>query len=155
MKVEIMLAMHSALKRDYSEKNQLKQLELLRAILEINQEVFVHGIGRIEDYERNMKKYPLFCSGLKLVRAGVEPQVVESVLLNAAIANEGDLLESLLVVDGVLSIQVLRSPDVTKEILLAYFGFDLQERLREGVVDLRLNGGRPLDKGELMDLLKN
>ena len=39
MKTEIMLALQSYLNKDYSEKIQLKQIDLLRMLLEINQAV--------------------------------------------------------------------------------------------------------------------
>ena len=49
MQTELMLALQSCLKKDYSEKNQLKQIDLMRMILEINQDVIVHGISKLED----------------------------------------------------------------------------------------------------------
>lgn len=39
MQTEIMLALQRHLNKDYSDKNQLKQIELLRLMLEINQDV--------------------------------------------------------------------------------------------------------------------
>ena len=51
MKTEIMLALYRYLKKDFSEKNQLKQIQMLRTILEINQNVVREGISKIEDYE--------------------------------------------------------------------------------------------------------
>lgn len=36
MKTEIMLALYRYLKKDFSEENQLKQIQMLRIILEIN-----------------------------------------------------------------------------------------------------------------------
>ena len=39
MQAEIMLALYSNLKKDFSEKNQLKQIDKLRVMLEINQAV--------------------------------------------------------------------------------------------------------------------
>ena len=120
MQTELMLALQNCLKKDYSEKNQLKQIDLMRMILEINQDVIVHGISKLEDYQSNAMSFSMLSRGLKLVRGGIEPQVIESILLNTAFANDVDLLESLLIMEGVISIQTLRSPGVTMELLLSY-----------------------------------
>lgn len=155
MQTEIMLALQSCLKKDYSEKNQLKQTGMLRIMLQINQDVVGHGISKLEDYESNTMSFPMLCRGLKLVRGGMEPQVIESILLNTAFANDVDLLESLLVIEGVSSIQMLRSPDVTRELLLSYFCFNLQDNLRKNLQDLKLNFSEPLNMKEMEKLLGN
>ena len=153
MQTEIMIALWGNLKKDYSEKNQFKQIDMLRMVLEINQDVVVHGISKLEDYENNTAVFPLLCRGLKLVRDGIEPQVIAAILLNAAFANDVDLLESLLVIDGVISIQMLRSPDVTRELLLSYFSFNLQDNLRKSLQDLKINSSEPLDMAEIEKLM--
>ncbi len=48
MKTEIMLALQGYLKKDYSEQHQLKQIDMLRLLLRINQDVVVHGIAILE-----------------------------------------------------------------------------------------------------------
>jgi len=55
-------------KKDYSEKNQLKQIDMLRMMLKINQDVVIHGISKLEDYENSTTNFPMLCKGLKLVR---------------------------------------------------------------------------------------
>jgi len=155
MQTEIMLALQGCLKKDYSEKNQLRQTDMLRMMLKINQDVVIHGISKLEDYENSTTNFPMLCKGLKLVRGGMEPQVIESILLNTAFANDVDLLESLLVIDGVISIQMLRSPDVTRELLLSYFSFNLQDDLKKSLQDLKLNFSEPLDMKEIEKLLGN
>ena len=155
MQTELMLALQSCLKKDYSEKNQLKQIDLMRMILEINQDVIVHGISKLEDYQSNAMSFSMLSRGLKLVRGGIEPQVIESILLNTAFANDVDLLESLLVMEGVISIQTLRSPGVTMELLLSYFSFNLQDVLRKSLQDLKLNFSEPLNMKEMEELLGN
>lgn len=155
MQTEIMLALQSCLKKDYSEKNQLQQIDMMRMILEINQDVIVHGISKLEDYQSNTMSFPMLSRGLKLVRGGIEPQVIESILLNTAFANDVDLLESLLVMEGVISIQLLRSPDVTRELLLSYFSFNLQDILRKSLQDLKLNFSQPMNAKEIEKLLKD
>ena len=153
MQTEIMLALQASLVKDYSKENQLKQIDMLRMMLEINQDVVIHGISKLEDYQSDITIFPMLCRGLKLVRNGMEPQVIESILLNTALANDVDLLESLLVIDGVISIQMLRSPDVTRELLLSYFSFNLQDNLRKGLQDLKLNSSEPLDMKEIEKLI--
>ena len=155
MQTELMLALQSCLKKDYSEKNQLKQIDLMRMILEINQDVIVHGISKLEDYQSNAMSFSMLSRGLKLVKGGIEPQVTESILLNTALVNDVDLLESLLVMEGVISIQTLRSPGVTMELLLSYFSFNLQDVLRKSLQDLKLNFSEPLNMKEMEELLGN
>ncbi len=155
MKTEIMLALHRYLKKDFSEKNQLKQIQMLRTILEINQNVVREGISKIEDYEYNIINFPMLGKGLTLVREGQEPQVIESILINTAFANDVDLLESLLVLEGVSSIQMLRPADVTKELLLSYFSFNMQDHLRRNLQDLKIDFSQPLNKNELRKILED
>lgn len=154
MQMEIMLALRSNLKKDYSENNQLKQMGMLQMMLEINHAVVVHGISALEDYENSTLIFPMLHKGLKLVRDGIEPQVVESVLLNNALANDVDLLESLLVIEGVISIQILRSPDVTRELLLSHFQFGMQDNMRKSLQDLKINFSEPLNRTEIEKLLE-
>lgn len=154
MQTEIMLALQSCLIKDYSEKNQLRQLDMIRIILEINQDVIVYGIPKIDDYQDYTEGFPMLSRGLKLVRGGMEPQVIESILLNTALANNVDLLESLLVMEGVISIQLLRSPDVTRELFLSYFSFNMQDVLRENLQDLKINFSQSLNVEEMKKLLQ-
>lgn len=123
-------------------------------MLEINQDVIVHGISKIEDYQSYTMSFPMLSRGLRLVRNGMEPQVIESILLNTALANNVDLLESLLVMEGVISIQLLRSPDVTRELFLSYFSFNLQDALRENLQDLKINFSQTLNMEEIERLLR-
>ena len=155
MKTEIMLALYRYLKKDFSEKNQLKQIQMLRTILEINQNVVREGISKIEDYEYNIINFPMLGKGLTLVREGQEPQVIESILINTAFANDVDLLESLLVLEGVSSIQMLRPADVTKELLLSYFSFNMHDHLRRNLQDLKIDFSQPLNKSELRKILED
>lgn len=154
MQTEIMLALQSCLIKDYSEKNQLRQIDMIRIMLEINQDVIVYGISKIDDYQDYIKGFPMLSRGLRLVRNGMEPQVIESILLNTALANKVDLLESLLAIEGVISIQLMRSPDVTRELLLSYFCFNMQNLLREKLQDLKLNSSKPLNMEEIERLLR-
>ena len=60
MQTEIMLALQGSLKKDYSAKNQLKQIDMIRMMLEINQNVVVHGISKLEDYQNNTTIFPIY-----------------------------------------------------------------------------------------------
>lgn len=153
MQTDTMLALQNYLGKDYSEENQLRQTDMLRLILEINQDVVCQGISRLEHCENNTAGFPMLCKGLKLVQNGIEPQVIESILLNMAFVNDVDLLESMLVIDGVISIQTLCSPNVTKELLLSYFRFYMQDQLRKSLQDLKLNSSEPLGMKEIKRLL--
>ena len=48
---------------------------------------------------------------------------------------------------------MLRSPDVTRELLLSYFNFNLQDNLRKGLQDLKLNSSEPLDMKKIEKLI--
>lgn len=74
--------------------------------------------------------------------------------IGTAIANDVDLLESLLIIEGVISIQLLCSPDVTRELLISYFSFDMQDVLRKSLNDLKLNFIEPLNMKEIEKMLK-
>ena len=154
MKTETMLALQSYLKKDYSKKNQYRQADMLRMILEINQDVICHGLCKIEDYEAKTMLFPMLGNGLRLVRRGIEPHMMEAVLLNMAFANEIYLLKSLLVIDGSCSIQMQRPVELTKELLLSYFTFDVQEDFRNSLQHLKINSCEPLTKEEVERLLK-
>lgn len=84
-----------------------------------------------------------------MVRGGMESQVIESILLNVVFANDVDLLESLLVIDGAILIEMLRSSDVTRKMWLSYFSFNLQDSFRKIQQDLKMNFSEPLDMKEV------
>lgn len=155
MQIETMLALQSGLRKDDYGRNQLEQIDLVRLILEMNQDVNRYGLCKLEDYESRTVLYPLLDRGLRLVRGGVEPQVMESVLLHMAFANDLDLLESLLVLEGVCSIQMLRPADLTKELLLSFFTFEVQEECRNSLRQMQIDSCEALRKEEIEKLLKN
>lgn len=155
MRTDTTLAMMNMLKRDYSEESQLKQFGTVRQLLKINQDVIVHGIAVLEEYVRDTAFSPLLCKGLKLVWAGIEPRVTEAVLVNTALANDMDLLESLLITEGVISIQTANPPGITTELLLSYFTFDIQEQLEKSLEELRIKRTYPLSAEEVKQLLNS
>ena len=62
-------------------------------------------------------------------------------------------LSYMSIIDGVISIQKQRSPDVTRELLLSYFSFNLQDNLRKSLQDLKLNFSEPLGMAEIEKLM--
>lgn len=114
---------NSKVPKDNSIENQKKVLELVRQILDLNQKVIVEGIGIFENYNSGC---PILDRGLRLVRDGVEPDYIETILLNTAITNNIDRLTALVTIEGVNAIQTARSPYITREILKSYFTFEFE-----------------------------
>ncbi len=81
-----------------------KVLELVLQILDINQKVIVKGLEILEKYSSGC---PILGRGLSLVRDGLEPDYIETILLNTAISNNIDLLTALVVMEGVYAIQTV------------------------------------------------
>ena len=158
MQTETMLALQSCLKRDESKENQTRQMCLVRMILKINQDVVRKGLMQIEHYKSETADFPMLWKGLTLVRGGMEPQDVVSILRNMAVANQVDLLESLLVIDGVQSIQYMRFPDQTKEWLFSHFHVSMHQQLTMCLKDLDIDAWKPLcgvlSKEEIEKLLE-
>lgn len=154
MRTETMLAIYDNLKKDHSQKQQQKQIRLLQTILKVNQDVTRQGLSVIENCEQETAEFPMLWKGLQLARNGMEPRDIESILLNTAFANEVDLMESLLIIDGVYCIQTMRSPDTTMEWLLSHFCFPAQEQLTQCLQDQKLSCCRPLSRAEIEELLK-
>ena len=54
MQIETMLALQSGLRKDDYGRNQLGQIDLVRLILEMNQDVNRYGLCKLEDYELSL-----------------------------------------------------------------------------------------------------
>lgn len=140
---------------DNSVIDQKGKLDLFSFILEINQKVVTNGLSILEEYETDAYKIPILSRGISLIRKGIDPDTIESILLNMAIINHIDLLTSLLVLEGTLSIQILRPPHVTKELLLSFFGLDYIDYIdRESDKSgLQINRMDPLSTEEIHTLI--
>lgn len=149
------LAMHSYLHSEYTAEEQLKHISLISMILQINQDVCTSGISALERYVDDEKIPFLLKKGLYLVWSGIEPQIVENVLLNIALTNKLDLLLSLLIIEAVLSIQQRHSPDITKELLLSYFKIEVVDEIEQRTAKLEHNFSEPLNKEQIQELLKH
>ena len=153
MEVSTFLAIESRLNRNDAIEEQRKFLPLIAEILKINQEVVKEGLSSLEKHIQKDKLPFLLRKGLRLVHYAMEPQVIEAVLLNTAIVNRMDGVTALICMDGVLSIQKMYSPDITKELLLSYLSLDVLDEADAEVGKLKLDGSTPLSTEELQELL--
>ncbi|MCH5344914.1 MAG: hypothetical protein J1E64_12840 [Acetatifactor sp.] len=155
MEVSTFLAMESRLNYVDTIEEQRKFSPLITEILKINQEVVKEGLSALEKYIRDDKLPILLRKGLRLVHYAVEPQIIETILLNTAIVNHMDGLTALICMDGVLSIQKMCSPDITKELLFSYLRLDILEEVNKEVGKLKLDSSTPLSAEELQKLLNS
>lgn len=153
MKTEIMLGLYNNLNKDFSDNHQLEQIDLLKGILKINQDVVSCGLMKIHDHRDFLKGYPLLEKGLNLVMEGIDPEVIESIMINSALVNNIDLLESLIIIEGVLSIQMMRTIE-TYQLLLSYFSFGVQNIIENQLNELKIKKSDVLRLEELNRLLK-
>ena len=118
----------------------------------MNQKVIVEGLGILEKYSSGC---PILDRGLRLVRDGLEPDYIETILLNTAISNNIDLLTALVVMEGVYAIQTAQSPYITRELLKAYFTFDFEKEFDSGVnkSDIKINDVQSLNAKEIAQLV--
>ena len=153
MEVSTFLAIESRLNCDNTIEEQRKFSHLIVEVLKINQEVIKEGLFALEKHIQNDKLPFLLRKGLRLVHYAMEPQIIETILLNMAIVNCMDGLIALICLDGVLSIQKMYSPDITKELLLSYLNLDVLDEVNEEAGKLKLDSSVPLSTEELQKLL--
>ena len=153
MEVSTFLAIESRLDRNDAIEEQRKFSSLIAEVLKINQEVIKEGLSALEKYVQDEKLPFLLRKGLRLVHYAMEPQVIETILLNTAIVNRMDGMTALICMDGVLSIQKMYSPDITKELLLSYLSPDVLDEADAEAGKLKLDGSVPLSAEELQKLL--
>lgn len=155
MEVGTFLAIESRLNYVDTVEEQRKFSPLITEILKINQEVIKKGLSALEKYIRDDKLPILLRKGLRLVHYAMEPQIIETILLNTAIVNHMDGLTALICLDGVLSIQKMYSPDITKELLFSYLRLDILDEVNEEVGKLKMDSSTPLSAEELQKLLNS
>lgn len=114
--------------KDYSQENQKKALQLAMHILHISRLTRREGLTVLSDLETG---YPVLDRGLCLVLRGVEPEIVESVLLNTMLTNQMDLLTGLLIIEGVKDIQSGLNPGIIKDLLKSYFTFSFEDAFEQ------------------------
>lgn len=142
----------AGLPRDYSPENREKVLKMAVVILEVNQKVIQKGIGILEDY---LSKYPLLNRGLQLIRMGLEPELTETLLLNAAIADNTDLLTALAALEGIHGIQTAQLPQTTKELLKSHFPLEFEAEFEEEIAKSSLNIGSTIISRQEVERLIN
>ena len=155
MEVSTFLAIESRLNYDDTVEEQRKFSPLITEILKINQEVVKEGLSVLEKYIQDDKLPILLRKGLRLVHYAMEPQIIETILLNTAIVNRMDGLTALICLDGVLSIQKMCSPDITKELLFSYLRLDILDEVNKEVGKLKMDSSTPLSAEELQKLLNS
>ena len=155
MEVSTFLAIESRLNYVDTVEEQRKFSPLITEILKINQEVVKEGLSVLEKYIQDDKLPILLRKGLRLVHYAMEPQVIETILLNTAIVNRMDGLTALICLDGVLSIQKMCSPDITKELLFSYLRLDILDEVNKEVGKLKMDSSTPLSAEELQKLLNS
>lgn len=153
MEVSTFLAIESRLNCNDAVDEQRKYVPLIIEILKINQEVIKEGLPALEKHIQDNKLPFLLKKGLRFVHYAMEPQIIETILLNTAIMNCMDGLTAMICLDGALSIQRMYSPDITKELLCSYLSPDLSDELNAEAGKLKLDGGSPLSTEELQKLL--
>ena len=90
MEVSTFLAIESRLDRNDAIEEQRKFPPLIAEVLKINQEVIKEGLSALEKYVQDEKLPFLLRKGLRLVHHAMEPQTIETILLNTAIVNRMD-----------------------------------------------------------------
>lgn len=155
MEVSTFLAIESRLNYVDTIEEQRKFSPLIVEILKINQEVVKEGLSALEKYIQDDKLPILLRKGLRLVHYAMEPQIIETILLNTAIVNHMDGLTALICLDGVLSIQKMCSPDITKELLFSYLRLDILDEVNKEVGKLKMDSSTPLSAEELQKLLNS
>ena len=153
MEVSTFLAIKDKLNCNDTIDEQRKYVPLIIEILKINQEVLKEGLPALEKHIQDEKLPFLLKKGLGIVHYAMEPQIIETILLNIAIMNCMDGLTALICLDGALSIQRMYSPDITKELLCSYLSLDVLDELNEEADKLKLDGSSPLSTEELQKLL--
>lgn len=138
--------------KDYSYGNQKQALGLAMQIIRILGRVRKEGIHILEGLDSG---YPMLDRGLRLVALGIEPDIVEGVMVRTLLVNGMDLLEGLLITEGVRIIQTGTSPGIAKELLKSYFTFEFEEEFEQGCagIGLDLDSGL-LSQEEISRLLK-
>ncbi|RKI74624.1 hypothetical protein D7V90_23510 [bacterium 1xD42-87] len=155
MEVNTFLAIENRLNCNDTIDEQKKYVPLIIEILKINQEVIKEGLSALEKHIQDDKLPFLLKKGLRLIHYAMEPQIIETILLNTAIVNCIDGLTALICLDGALSIQRMYSPDITKELLCSYLSPDLSDELNGEAGKLKLDGSSPLSTEELQKLLND
>ena len=154
MEIITFVTMEERLENRVSMDHREIHISLIKKMLKINVDVVRSGLAMLEEYEKDESLPYMLSLGLKLVHYGTEPQIIETILLNTALVNNIDLLTGLLIMDGVLSIQKMYLPEITKELLMSYFRHDTKSKIEKELEDLDINSRSVLTNKEVNELVK-
>ena len=111
-----------------SDKDRESCVETLDAILEMSVQARKQGLLHLQNYIEKSKPY-LLQKAISYVIDGIEPETIYKILSTYVLAENckgKELLEALLIIDGLLSIQAGVNPLILRELLSAYFGVGFQ-----------------------------
>jgi hypothetical protein len=114
-----------------SDDDKKSCVDILDFILEMSVQARKHGLLHLQKYIEMSKLY-LLRKAISYVIDGIEPNVIYKILSTYVLAENckgKDLLENILVIDGLLSIQAGVNPLILREMLSAYFGIGFQDFL--------------------------
>jgi AraC-like DNA-binding protein len=124
--VRIMLDPNFSQKLYCSHMEKKECLVFLEQMLELSQKARKHGLFSLES-ETPAAGSVFLRKAIQLVVDGIEPETVRTVLTNYILLGDfrgKQLLERLLILEGILSIQAGENPHVIKEKLSSFFGED-------------------------------
>lgn len=114
-----------------SQEEKRECLDTLDKILEVSRKAHKRGLLALED-DACIISNKFFRKGLELLLYGMEPLALREILENYIIVgnyNGKELLERVLILEGILSIQMGDYPWVIREKLIPYFGENYLEEI--------------------------
>lgn len=121
------------------EKNEV--VTLVELVVQASEKARFEGLLAIED-DIHDYAHPFFKLGMQLVVDGTDPEIIESVLrarLFSACKKGKDLLEQIIIIDAVLSIQSGDNPRIIMAKCFSYFGDDADEIQQKFISDVLEN----------------
>ncbi len=114
-------------KMQCSKEEKEELFPLVDELLELSNRTRQYGILALEQ-NINHTSDKLLKKGLELVVNGTDPAIIRDILLNYSFCGKQqgkELLRSILITEGMLSIQQGIHPNLLKEILLSFFGIEI------------------------------
>lgn len=115
-----------------SVEDRIACISTLDMIIETSKKAHSKGLLALEE-EVNLQQNKLFQKGIELLLYGIEPFELRNILENyITVGNYSgkELLERILIVEGILAIQQGDYPWVIREKLISYFGEDCLDNLK-------------------------
>jgi flagellar motor component MotA len=108
-------------------------MELINYFVNLSEKAYREGLLSLEDDVENIDNFFLK-KGLKLITNGTDPEIVRSILETYIYSSDlkgKELLEKMIILEGVLAIQSGDKPNIIFEKLASYFGEDCHHLLNE------------------------